>query len=995
MNKIRLVFFTFLIFLIGVDVYGQNKPISGIVKDSEGIPLAGASVLVVGTDKGVSTDFDGKFSMENVSPSDVLLISYVGFEDAKITVGSQSTFDVTLQESAQALESVVVVAYGSQSRSKVTGAISTVDAQAIEALPVTNAEQALQGRAAGVTVTNAGAPGTTPVVRIRGLGTFGNNDPLYVIDGVITGNLSGISPSDIESVSILKDASTTALYGSQGSNGVVLVTTKKGRQGKGTLSFNSYAGFQTIYKRYDVLNTEQYLQYAADLGVVPDRPADFLNHNTNFQDEIFNSGLIQNYNAAYSGGSEHGTYRFSAGYQDQEAAVINSGFERYTFRATSSYNVGKFKIGETMSVAFSKSNPILDAGGRSLIEHAIKVAPYLPVYNPNNLGGYQGPNSAIDGQDAENPVRVQSLRDFETKNVSIIGNIYGEYEIIEGLVYRTQVGLDYYTSYTTEFSPAFNDDNLGNTHFQDYALAARRSTRGQAITFDNSLTYNKTINDVHNIEVLALIEDYNSSSNNYFAEGRNFITNDIKELGNEQQAAGSSSGENNRLSYLARVNYDYDNKYIISASFRRDASSRFGANNRWGNFPSVSVGWNIAKESFFKETAFNTLKLRGSYGIVGNDKIDAYLYSPQLYGDFIYPIDGNAAVGYTPRGLANPDLKWEETSILNIGADVALFDNKVTISAEYYRNKSDDLLIPVQLPLSLGFSNSVFTANAGSVETKGFEVSLGYNDYEGDFTWSANVNLGTSKNKALNMGSSTERLLGDGFEGEQIQRLAVGESLFHFYGLVTDGIYQNQAEVNAVFTSNPGQTTVQPGDIRYVDTNNDGNITSADRQIIGNPFPTLTYGLNFEARYKNFDLNLFINGVGGVDLYNTNIYDLQGMTRLFNSGVEVLDRWTPTNPSTTVPRALGAPQNVVASNRYIEDGSYTRLKNLSVGYTFNKELTPFINKLRIYVSGQNLVTLTDYSGLDPEVVSAAGEYGIDRGNYPQPVSFLLGLDVSF
>ncbi|WP_290568260.1 SusC/RagA family TonB-linked outer membrane protein [Leeuwenhoekiella sp. UBA6783] len=995
MNKIRFIYLTLLILFVGYSGYSQTMTVTGVVKDPTGLPLPGASVAVIGTTKGASTDFDGQFAIDGVSASDVLLISYVGFEEQQITVGSQTTFNITLQESAQALEDVVVVAYGSQSRTKVTGAISTVGSEAVEALPVTNAEQALQGRAPGVTVTNAGAPGTTPNVRIRGLGTFGNNDPLYVVDGVIVGNLSGISPSDIESYSILKDASTTALYGSLGSNGVVLVTTKKGKSGRGTLSVSAYSGFQTIYKRYNTLNTEQYLQFANEIGTTIDRPADFLNNYTDFQDAIFESGLIQNYNVAYAGGNENGTYRFSANYQDQEGAVINSGFERLAFRANSEYKAGKFKIGETMSVAFSKTKPILESGGRSLIEHAIKVAPYLNIYNPNNLGGFQGPNSAADGQDAENPVRVQTLSDFETRNVSVIGNIYAEYEILDGLSFRSQVGLDFFDGLTNQFTPAYNDDNIGATHFQNFAFALRGSTRGQAITFDNSITYNKTFDDVHNLEVLALAERYTSKTENFSAEARNTISNDIKELGSEQQSAGSSTFENNRLSYLARVNYDYDNRYILSASFRRDASSRFGANNRWGNFPAFSAGWNIAGEEFMSDSEIGTLKLRGSYGITGSDRIADYRYSTTLFSDFVYPIDGQAAIGTTPNGLANPDLKWEETSMLNVGLDFGAFNNQFTASLEYYKNRSDELLVDIQLPLSFGYSSSTFASNAGSVETQGVELALGYNDYEGDFTWSVNLNLGTSSNKVLNLGGSSEQFFFDGFEGERIIRAEPGEPLFHFYGLVTDGIYQNQAEVDAVFTANPEQNVVQPGDIRYIDTNNDGTINSADRQIIGNPYPDLTYGLNFDARYKNFDFNLFINGVTGNDIYNTNIYDLQGMTRLFNAGVEVLDRWTPTNPSNSIPRYDGAPQNVVASDRFVEDGSFMRLKNISVGYTFEEGTIDFIQRLRVYLSGQNLITLTNYSGLDPEVVSRAGEVGFDRGDYPQPVSMLLGLDVSF
>jgi hypothetical protein len=396
---------------------------------------------------------------------------------------------------------------------------------------------------------------------------------------------------------------------------------------------------------------------------------------------------------------------------------------------------------------------------------------------------------------------------------------------------------------------------------------------------------------------------------------------------------------------------------------------------------------------------FNTLKLRGSLGYSGNDRIANYLYSATLVSDFIYPIAGSAAVGTTAFGLANPDLKWEETKQLNIGLDVGLFDNKFTAALEYYENQSDDLLISVPTPTSAGINEGSQVRNVGSVETKGFELSLGYNDYDGEFTWSANLNLATSTNTALSLGG-VDQLTGGGFETQDITRVAEGESLFHFYGLVTDGIYQNQAEVDAVFTANPDQTTVQPGDIRFEDLNNDGDINSDDRAIIGDPLPDLTFGLNLDAAYKNFDFNLFFTGLLGRDLYNTNIYDLEGMPRLFNAGVGVLDRWTPTNPSTTttVPRAGGAPQNIQLSDRFVEDGSFGRLKNLTIGYTLPNDIfgESMISKFRLYLSGQNLITITDYSGLDPEVGNGdLFEYGIDRGEYPQPKTYLVGLQVSF
>ncbi|KKN21370.1 hypothetical protein LCGC14_0926040, partial [marine sediment metagenome] len=937
----------------------SQTTVTGTVSDQEGVPLPGATVVVEGTSNGTTTDFDGQYELDNVATEDRLTFSYIGMSPQTVNVGTQSEINISLAEDTQALDEVVVVGYGQQSRADVTGAISTVDSEDITATPVTNAEQALQGRAAGVTITNSSSPGSSPNVRIRGLGTVGNNEPLYVIDGVITGGLSGINPSDIESVSVLKDASTTAIYGSQGSNGVIVVTTKKGTKQKGELSFNTYTGYQTNTKRYDVLNTSQYLQYANALGVIPARDPNIFNNNTDWQDQIYTSGVIQDHNLSYSGGGESSNYRFSMGYLSQDGAVINTGFDRYSFRANSSFSFGKLTVGETMAVTFSKQDPLLDSGGRTLLEHAIKSAPYLPVYNPNNLGGFQGPTSSLDGQDAENPVRVQTLGEAINKTASIIGSIYGEYEIVDGLKFKTQVGLDYFNFNNNRFVPSYNDDSEGgSTHSQAFASIVKNSGDGQTLLFTNSLNYTKTFADVHNVEFLLLSEKYENTFNSTNASSRNSISDEVNQLSDEQSALSSQTIEYNRIGYLARLNYNYDGKYIFAGSIRRDASSRFGANNKWGWFPSVALGYNIAKESFMENTAFSTLKLRGSYGLVGNDNIGNYQFSPTLNTNFLYPIGGIAAVGTTANGLANPDLKWEETSITNIGFDLGLFQEKFTASVEYFNNTSDDLLLSRPTPTSLGFNTGSVTENVGSVETKGFEVNLGYNDFEGDFTWSANLNFSTATNEVKSLGL-VEEITGGGFEGANISRIIVGEPLFYFFGLVSDGIYQSQAEVDAVFTADPGQTTVQPGDVRFLDLNNDGTITSDDRTNIGNPFPDVTFGLNLNADYKNFDVNLFVNGVAGNDIYNTNVYDLQGQTRLFNSGVAVLDRWTPTNPSTTVPRALGAPQNVAISDYFVEDGSYVRLKNVTLGYTLpNDFLKDYFSKFRIYISGQKLITIT-------------------------------------
>lgn len=1001
--KLKLkIALTGLLLISSLSIMAQSKTIQGVITDPSGFPLPGASITVEGTQNSASTDFDGKYSLKDVNPTDKITYSYVGLISQTITVGQRSSINVTLVQSTQNLNEVVV-AYGTQKRTKVTGAISTVTSKDIVAVPITNAESALQGRAAGVTVVN-GAPGSSPTVNIRGLATMGNSAPLYVIDGVLTGNLSGLSPNDIESISVLKDASTTALYGSKAFNGVIVVTTKKGKKGPGQLSFSTYVGGQEVTKRYSVLNTQQYLQYAKDLGSdLTARAAEFGNINTNWQDQIFQTGVMQDYNLSFSNGTENATSRYSAEYLKQEGAIINTGFERYSFRANNTQDIGKLKLGSNIGVSFSNINPERSSGGRTLLEHAIKMAPYLPIYNAANLGGYQGP-SAIDGNDAENPVRVANLGYQKINNLSIIGNIFAELEIYKGLKFRSQVSLDYYTGKDHTFIPSYQD---GSAHKQAFSSTNETNTQGQTIVFDNSLNYKTTIAEKHNIEVLGVITKIDGKGQSLAAGSRYYISNDIDQLRYNEGSLSSSNFVEKNIGYIARINYDYNDKYILALSGRRDASSRFGANNRWGNFYSVALGWNIAKEAFMENSIFSTLKLRASTGTTGNDRINNYQYSASLLADYNYPIDGGNAQGVSLNIAANPDLKWESKLDRNIGLDFGLFDEKFTGSFEYFNNKSTDVLFAVPLAASVGSAGGgTQIQNIADVKVSGFEISLGYNDRKGDFTWSAVANLGTSKNEVLSLAPGVNNVLGGPSARaglENFSRLEVGQPMFYFYGYQTNGIYQNQAEVDAVF--GPGQTTIKPGDLKIVDRDGNKVINSEDKTNIGNPYPDFTYGLNLTAAYKKFDFNCFISGVQGNDIYNANKFDLTGMNRLFNVGTEVLDRaivvnGVVSNPSATLPRAQGADINWSSANqRYIEDGSYTRLKNIALGYTFSGDaFKTYFSKIRFYVSGQNLITVTKYSGLDPEIGRADGNAnsaGIDLGRYPQPKSVIFGLDVTF
>ncbi|WP_417885748.1 SusC/RagA family TonB-linked outer membrane protein [Zunongwangia sp.] len=999
-------FLVLLLFSWGVCSAQQEEiTVSGIVKDNTG-PLPGVNVIVKGTSIGVTTDFDGRYVLENVPSESILVFSYLSFKTQEIALNSRTEINVTMEPDTQSLDDVIVVGYGTQSRSEVTGAISSIDSDEIASVPVATADQALQGRAPGVTVVNSGAPGNSPSILIRGLGTPNNNNPLYVIDGIISSGMGDLNPNDIENIQVLKDAATTAVYGSKGSNGVVLITTKKGKgTQKAKLSFDAYSGVNFVTSRYDVLNTQQYIQYLGEIGATPARVsdpqyADFINNDTDWQDEIFRAGLMQSYNLALSGGNENSNYRFSGGYLDQEGAIIETGYERFNFRANSNFTFGNLTIGETMGVSFDEQNPERDSGGRSIIEHAIKMAPYLSVYNPENVGGFQGPNSSLDGQDAENPVRVQTIGSVANRSVNIIGSLFAEYKFFDKITFKSQVGLDYSNFKNTSFIPSYSDDDKNATNVSPYAQITKNTGIYQSLTYTNSLTYKDTFLENHNIEFLLLSEQQTIKNESINASSRNYISDNLDQLSTKEAGLGSSSSEYVRIGYLGRLNYNYDKKYLLAFSLRRDGSSRFGKNNRWGWFSSVSGGWNLGKESFMEGSIFNNLKLRGSWGTTGNDNIGDYRYSSNLLVNFIYPIGGEPVQGTTSNGLGNADLKWEETEMRNIGLDVGINNNQFTLSLEYYNNKSDDLLIDRPLPYSLGYNDPVITDNIGSMKTHGVEANLGYSDYEGDFTWSANFNIGASKNEVISVGDSPIEKAN--VEGQNVSRISVGEPLFYFYGYKTNGIYQTQEEVDEVLT-NPGD--IQPGDIRYVDLNKDGQINQDDKMKIGNPYPDFTFGFNFSANYKNFDLNLFVNGSVGNDVYNTNIFDLEGMRRPFNAGTKVLNRWTGPGTSNSIPRALGANTNTSASDRYVEDGSYTRLRNLVIGYSFPSEFfNDTFSKFRVYLSGQNLLTLTDYSGLDPEIGqislnngAARGneEVGIDRGNYPQPKSVQIGLQVAF
>lgn len=1001
--KLKLAIVTLVMIFTQIGL-SQTKSISGVVSDESGMPVPGASVIVAGSQNGASSDFDGNYSIDNVSDTDKLVFTYVGMASQTISVGSQTTINVTLIESLESLDEVVIVGYGKTTRRKVTGAISSVGADAIIRTPVVSADQALQGNAPGVTVTNAGSPGSNPQVQIRGLKTFGNSQPLYVIDGVISGGLNEINPNDIETMDVLKDASTAAIYGSRASNGVVMITTKKGKSGKTKITLDTYISSQSSPKKLDLLDTNQFATYAGETFGLPNRyteDPESTRINTNWQDEVFRSAVMKNFNVGASGGNDHAIFSISAGYLDQEGIVIGTGFKRASMRANSEFKVGeKFKIGQTLSVADSNKKNEENGGGRTLMEHMMKSLPYTPVYNPLNHGGYGGTTSALDnGSDAENPVRLQELHSNETDQTKILGSLYASYDIIEGLTFKLQYGFDRATTANNILRPSFNS----GINKRDAAYIQQGTNTFSSDNTTASLFYSKTLNDAHNFDLLVVAEEFSSTARNTTANNTNGIT-DLIPVVKGTSNSGNALYEYALVSYIGRLNYDFKGKYLLSASLRRDGSSRFGANNRWGTFPAMSVGWILSEEDFLKDSSsISSLKLRGSWGVTGNDGSNDYVYSAGLEQGFNY-VGLGYNDGWSSFGASNPDLKWEESTQTNIGLDAAFLNNALTLSLEYYNIDTEDLIVDIPIEASAGYADPNTTRNGASATTNGFEMSVGYNHNKGgDFSWAANFNLGTAKNKVTDI--AVPFIPSNNFENEPLSRITNGESLFYFYGFETDGLFQEGDD-----TSN--QPNAAAGDIRFVDQDNSGTIDADDNVKIGDPFPDFTYGVNLSANYKQFDASLFFSGVSGNDIYNTTLYDLEGMTRLFNSGTAVLNRWTPTNTNTSVPRFTGVgghSDNVNRSDRFVEDGSYAKLRNFTVGYSLSESTlgslaNGALSKFRVYLSAQNLFTITNYSGYDPEIggstiqsgqISGAGGIGIDRGNYPQPRSIIAGLQLAF
>ncbi|MFY0599840.1 MAG: TonB-dependent receptor [Cyclobacteriaceae bacterium] len=1012
--------------------YAQERKVTGkitSVSSSEGIP--GASVYIKGTTSGTISDVDGNYSISINSDDDILVFSFIGMQSVEMPVGSVSVLDVAMEDDVLDLAEVIVVGYGTQKKSTLTTAVSTIDGDEIGEIPVADLGQALQGRAAGVNITNGGSPGGKTLIRIRGMSTFGDGDPLVVIDGVFMtpDDLRNINPGSVSKVDVLKDAAATAIYGSRGSNGVIIVTTNKGsRNGKASFKIKTYAGIQQSNQRYDVMNTDQYIQFLREIAVqeydgrvaevVQDPNFNGNGINTNWQDELFQSGSMKGIDFTASNGNDKGRYSFGFSAFDQEGIYIDTRFKRYTFNINSEANIFKnLRVGQNLSVGHSQRVAPVVWGGREPLYNAIALPPYIPVKTADGVFGSS--LDSQDGNDAINIVRVADTQDNLNRFNTIYGNLYGELDIIEGLTFKTQYGIYANSSNQDDISRAFQTTGRAK---QDETIINKQRDSFISQQLTNSLTIDQSFNK-HNVRLTLVHETQETNFESLKANVNTTLTSELEEISNG--SSGSSSTPDKLVSYLGRFNYDFDEKYLLQLSIRRDKSAKFPKGNQVGWFPAASLGWIVSNEGFLKSTPINNLKLKASYGVTGNNKVGFNVFTPSLARDYLYPIGGGTAQdGVYLDGATNPNLIWEEAVKQNYGFDVGIWNNRVTLTLDYFINSSKKLLIDDKVSPSAGIPSNTITRNVGDVEVKGIEVALGYNHSKGDFNWSVWGNVSTAVSKVNKLSDNLDQILLAQVSppfSETLTRLAPGEPLYHFYGYIMDGVYSTNEEViehlgEGSYALNPEADAgiqFQAGDVRYRDISGpegvpDGLITADDRTIIGDPNPDFTYSLNFNASYKGFDASILVTGVQGVDILNANTWYLQSQDFVANFSTDVLRRWQQPGDITDIPRFrfVGNNSNNFISTRYIEDGSYARVKNITVGYSLSKNLLDaafdgVVSKVRFYLQSQNPLTLTKYSGFDPETEPFYGTggtvvgIGIDRGRQPQPQTFLAGIQVEF
>lgn len=980
--------------LLPMCMFAQQITVQGVVKDQTGETVIGASVMEKGTTNGTITGIDGDFSL-NMSPNGTLVVSFVGYKTQEVQVKGQKQLQVVLSEDAEMLDEVVVIGYGTMKKSDLTGAVSSIGNKDIKDSPVSNLGQAIQGKISGVQIVDAGKPGDNVSIKIRGLGSINNCDPLVVIDGVPTDlGLSSLNMADVERLDVLKDASATAIYGSRGANGVVMITTKRGTEGKGKLAVSANYSFQNATNVPSLLNAAQYAELSNDMMVNSGRnpnpewanPSE-LGAGTDWMDELLRTGVMQNYTVSYSGGNEKSHYYVSGGFLDQSGIVKSVNYRRFTFQSNSDAQVLKwlkFSNNITFSADTKKS-------GSYNIGDALKALPIYPVKNED--GSWSGPdgNSEWYGS-TRNPIGPTELNKSQTDGYNFLANLTAELTFTKWLKFKSTFGYDAKFWFIDNFTPKYNWKPTPTEETSRY----KSDNKSFTYLWDNYFLFDHTFAEKHRVGLMAGMSAQWNTNDYLNAQKNVFMFDNVHEMdnGEEMYAIGGNETEWALLSYMARVNYSYEDRYLLTATIRRDGSSRFGKKHRWGTFPSVSVAWRASQEKWFpKNDYINDLKVRAGYGVTGSQaSVGNYSYLAS-YNTSVYPfgISSGNQTALVSSTLANPYIHWEEVAQTNIGFDASLFNSRVMFSFDAYLKETRDMLVKASIPITSGFEDTTTTyTNAGKVRNQGIEMSLHTINLTGELGWETNLTATYNKNKIKDLNSDVPYYINQ-INNSYVTMLAKDYPINVFYGYVTDGIFQNQSEVN----THAVQPGAEPGDIRFRDLNNDGVINDSDRTVIGNPNPSWLFSMNNSLSYKGFELSVFLQGIAGNKIYNANNIDNTGMAAAYNQTTDVLKRWQGEETSNSMPRAVfGDPnQNTRVSDRFVENGSYLRLKNITLSYTFPKQWLQKaqIENARLSLSCENVATITGYSGFDPEV----GINGIDQNRYPISRTFSLGLNFNF
>lgn len=1055
-----------------IETVQQSKKITGTVSDDLG-PIVGANVLEKGTTNGMITDMDGNFSLE-VKPGATLVISFIGYVTQEIKITNQSKLTITLKEDSEVLDEVVVVGYGTMKKSDLSGASVSMSEEAMKGSIITNLDQSLQGRAAGVTaVTTSGAPGSSSSIRVRGQATINANaEPLYVIDGVIVqsqgqsgadyglgdalGNgsvstispLSTINPADIVSMEILKDASATAIYGAQGANGVVLITTKRGKSGEAKFSYDGMFAVQRQTKRLDVMDLREYAEYYNDFVDMGEATASdylsdpsILGKGTNWQDAIFQTALQHQHQISAQGGSDKVQYYVSGSYMNQDGTIIGSSFERFSVRTNLDAQLKKWlKLGLSATWSNTDESLKLADSDEGLINYSLTTIPSIPIYNVD--GSYSSVSQ--EGYTNPNPVAMAMMDDILLNRQKLTGNIFFEVTPIKNLVWHAELGYDVSSSKGERYQPKVD---LG-TWKRDSNSSSIQKNSSTYWQLKNYITYNGNIGK-HSFSAMLGQECWASNYDYSSISNTNLPSDEVHNpaLGDGTPSIGYGFGSSAMASFFTRLTYNYADRYLATYTYRYDGSSNFGPENRWAGFHSVAASWRFSNEKFFEPLTgvISNGKLRLGWGQTGNANIGSY-----KWGSSITAMNTDLGMSYRPANIANTGIKWESQEQINVGLDLGFIQDRINLTIDWYRKESKDMLMQLQLPSYMGTSGNASSAlsapwgNYGHIRNTGLEISLNTHPLVGTFQWDSDFQISFNRNKLISLsGTSSAQIVGYGQWTDVVSVTNVGESLYNFYGYVCDGVYEDLEDLqtspkpakypsNGVFNKN---NTVWVGDIKYKDLNGDGVIDENDRTVIGSPMPDFTFGWTNTFRYKNFDLSLFINGSVGNDIYNYLSMKLTHMNSTwtnqltsvnnraqlapidankdYSNGVVVngvtVYHWYDdvtnvrvTNPDTTIPRAsINDPNdNDRVSDRYIEDGSYIRLKNITLGYTFPREMTKKwgLENLRVYANIQNLLTITGYSGYDPEIgasTASSNVMGLDNGRYPSPTVYAFGLNITF